>query len=132
MQIFDPAALDLATLRVLNPPLRALVAAHLDQAKREGLTDLTLVAVIEPGDDELAIEAELGFSPVVNPMTGTRFGEPGWLAYWAWLQRTGGIASLTHTVGDSGYAIILVIPETPGIWPDLLQMVAAYSDGAPE
>lgn len=132
MKLYDSVALDAAAIQLLDPSLRDLVTSHLGQAIREGLMDQTLLALIEPGDDEATIEAELGFSPVVTPIDGKRFGEPGWVPYWAWLQRNNGIASLTHTVGDSGYAIIILIPSAPGIWPELLAMLSAYSDGAPE
>lgn len=88
--------------------LEAIIADIVRHAERGGVLDLTYVAVIERGDREEDIAQALGFSPLVEPIEGVRYGEPGFEPYWAFLRRVGGWYELTHVVG-TGFAYILLI-----------------------
>ena len=86
------------------------------------LTDLTHFLVVETGDTEAAIVAEVGFSPLVNATDGTRFGSPGFHPSWDWLQDLGGWFELIMTVGNSGFAFVLFIQDDEGTISALLRM----------
>lgn len=98
----------------LDPHLRALIEGHLFTAKENGLSDLTHIAVIQPGDTEREIREELGFSPLDNPLTGKRFGEPGFRPNWDWLEVHPACFELIYTVGDSGFAYVLLAAKKSG------------------
>ena len=116
----------------LEPALRDLLLARLAQAREAGLQDQTHVLVVQPGDEEAAIEAEIGFSPLVDPLSGSRFGVDGFQPYWAWLQDLGGWYEMIVTVGNSGFAFILLIEMADDVQPDLLRLCEAHanSDGS--
>jgi hypothetical protein len=93
----------------LDPHLRALIEGHLFTAKENGLSAMTHIAMIEPGDTETTIINELGFSPLDNPLTGKRFGDRGLRPHWDWLEVHPQYFELIYTVGDSGFAFILYV-----------------------
>ncbi len=65
---------------------------------------------------------EIGWSPLVDPLTEERFGSADFEPYWAWLQDLGGWFELLHPVANSGFAYILLISRAPGVLPELLAM----------
>ena len=89
--------------------LRELAQGHLTTAKENGLENLTCIAVIEPADSEQTILDELGFSPVRNPFSETRFGDPDFSPAWDWLEVHSGWCELIFTVGDDGFAYIVFV-----------------------
>lgn len=97
--------------KLSDPDLRSLVLGHLTTAKENGLQDLTCIAVVEPHDSEAAIVGELGFSPLANPLSGKHFGDPDFNPAWDWLEVHRGWYELIFTVGDDGFAFILVVPK---------------------
>jgi hypothetical protein len=105
----------------LDPHLHALIEGHLFTAKENGLSAMTHIAVIEPGDTETAIINELGFSPLDNPLTGKRFGDRGFRPHWDWLEVHPAWFELIYTVGDSGFAYILLAAKGSGPVTQLCQ-----------
>ncbi|MXP47439.1 hypothetical protein GRI43_08600 [Altererythrobacter luteolus] len=99
----------------LPTDLRDLIEGHLITAKENGLSDLTHIAVIDEGDTEEVIVQELGFSPLHNPLTGKRFGEPDFEPNWDWLEVHPDWFELIYTVGDSGFAFVLFVSRTDGL-----------------
>ena len=89
--------------------LRRLVRRHLTKAKENGLENLTCIAVIEPADSEQTMVNELGFSPLRNPLSNTRFGEPDFIPAWDWLEIHSGWYELIFTVGDEGFAYMIFV-----------------------
>lgn len=89
--------------------LHVVLALIVSQAAEAGLLDLTHVIIIEPDDAEETIGAELGFMPTTDPIDGLPFSHPAFQPYWAHLDQLGGWYRLIHTVGDSGFAVILLI-----------------------
>jgi len=112
ISIFDKATADVALRLDLEPSLRKLIADHLLLAQQTGLLELTHIAVIERDDTEEAIIAELGFTPLCNPLSGKRFGELGFQPHWDWCEDHPGWFELIYTVGDSGFAFILFVGPT--------------------
>lgn len=109
--------------------LRELVRGHITTAKENGLENLTCIAVIEPADSEQTIRDELGFSPLRNPLSNTRFGDPGFSPAWDWLEVHSGWYELIFTVGDEGFAYIIFVP-IGAKESDLSRMCERYGEGA--
>lgn len=101
-------------LVLTDPELRELVRGQLTTAKENGLDNLTCIAVVEPADSEQTIIDELGFSPLQNPLTETRFGDPDFIPAWDWLETHRGWYELIFTVGDGGWAFIIFTPKSEG------------------
>lgn len=123
------AAIEAALTQSLDPELSHLLKSHLEQARSADLLDLTHILVIQPGDTEEAIQAEIGFSPLVNPMDGTRYGDPSFQPYWPWLQDRVEFCEMIVPVGNSGFAFIILIEKSEGVLPDLLQLCADFASG---
>jgi len=98
-------------LELTDPELRKLVRGHLTTAKENGLENLTCIAVVEPADSEQTFIDELGFSPLQNPLTETRFGDPDFSPAWDWLEVHPGWYELLFAVGNDGFAFILFVPN---------------------
>jgi len=129
LKIQDEISANAALNHPLNPALRKIIADHWARAASQGLADQTYIAVIQPGDTEAMLINELGWSPVVDPQTEFRFGEPDFQPYWAWLQDLGGWYQLIHSVGNAGFAYILLIQKSDGVLADLLAMCRRYAGG---
>lgn len=108
-------------LKLSDLSLRSLVQGHLATAKENGLQDLTCIAVVEPYDSESAIVEELGFSPLANPLSETRFGDPDFSPAWDWLEEHRGWYELIFTVGDDGFAYIVFISRKNRDFPQTIE-----------
>jgi hypothetical protein len=128
LSIYDQASASAALARPLNPILRTLIVDRLHDAEIIGLEKLTHVIVVEPGDNERDILEEIGWSPVVNPIDGSRFGSTDFIPFWSWLQDLGGWYEMILTVGNDGFAFILLIEDADSALPDLLQLCREHGD----
>ena len=126
ISLHDEASIAAAMAQPIEPALRTLMEARLDQAAKADLLDLTHIVVIQPGDTEAHIIAEIGFSPMAEPLGGIRFGTTGFYPHWAWLRDLGPFYEMIVTVGNSGFAFILVIEKAAGMIPELNAMCAHY------
>ena len=90
----------------LDPKLRALMAAHFDHATRQGLIDMTVACVIQPGDNEAAIINAIGFSPLDGPA--------------AWVNDHGGWFEAVYIVEGTGFAYLVYVGQAAGVWPALI------------
>lgn len=126
--IHDRASAALALARDLDPPVRAALAAELAllTAGEHDLTDHTDILVVEPGDGEAEIARETGFSPLADPLSGARWGEPGFEPGWDLLTLRGGVYRLVFTFGST-HATILLVPAIGGAWPELLAMCSLHA-----
>lgn len=128
LSIYDEASASDVLARPLNPTLQSLISDRLHDAEVIELGELTHILVIEPGDTEEAIRDELGWSPLENVLDGCRFGTADFVPYWSWLQDLGGWYEMIVTVGNSGFAFILLIERTNGVLPELLRLCREFSD----
>ena len=131
LSIFDAASAAAVLAQPLSPALRALITDRLNDAQAIGLSDQTHILVVEPGDTEEAIRQEIGWSPLVHPIDGVPFGTGEFLPHWSWLQDVGGYYELLHTVGNFGFAYILLIKDAPGVPAELVAMCRQYAGEAP-
>ena len=129
ISLYDKASIDAARAQPLDPSLRTHLARHLKLAETEGLAELTFILVIQPGDTEEALKAEIGFSPLASPLDGARFGTAHFQPYWAYLREADGWHEMIVTVGDSGFAFILLISNEAGVIPELLNLCQRYGAG---
>ena len=116
LSIYDKATAEAVLSQPIEPALKRLIQTRLDTADRLGLNTQTHLVVIEQHDTEAAILRELGWSPLVHPIDGTRYGQADFEPYWAWLQDVSGWYLLLHTVGNAGFAYILLIAKGEGIF----------------
>lgn len=122
ISIYDTATLTAALAQPMKAELRGHIERHILLARQNGLAaDATHLVVIQPGDTERQIEAETGFSPVVDQQ-GLRYGDPGFIPYWDHLQDLGDHFELIDTIGNSGFAFILLIEQAEGVWSELLAL----------
>lgn len=96
-------------LAMLDQPLRALVAAKVAAALEKGLADLTHIVVVTKEDDPATVTDVLGFNPLFSRLDDTR-PEPDW----DWLERHEGWFELVYTMGNDGFAFIVLVADDDG------------------
>jgi hypothetical protein len=94
------------------------------------LGELVHFIVVEPGDQLAELEAELGFSPLVNLVDGSHFGDPAFAPPFEWLQDHGGWFELVYILSDDGFGKVVFIPDDPGIEFDLHMLCLEYAHRA--
>ena len=109
----------------LDTQLRAILTDSIT-ALTEDLIDATSIIVVQPGDTEADLIREAGFSPLVEPFDGARFGTPGFHPWWDWLQDHGGVFEMIVTFGGT-YACTLLIRDADGTLPELLDLCRAHA-----
>jgi hypothetical protein len=129
MRIYDtPAAIAAApTSAFIDRGLKRLLADRIADWAAAGLLGLTHLLILEPGDTEQAILNEVAFSPLVSTVDGQRWGSPGFEPDHDWLEDHDGWFELVFTVGNDGFAFVLLIPDAADTDPDLLAFCRAYS-----
>ena len=127
LSIYNEATLKAALASAIDPKARALLAARLKQNAKYNLTGLTHLLVVQPGDTEQDIIREVGFSPLTNVIDGARFGSDAFHPFWDWLQERDGWFELIVTVGNDGFAYVLLIQDVDGVLPALRTLCRTYS-----
>ena len=130
ISIYDEDTRRAASARELDDQLRAAITTHLDRASKNGLRDLTYLVVVEATDNDAAIERELGFSPLVCPFDGHHWRDARFVPLWAWLDHQRGWYELIFTVGNSGFAYILLVADSTDAANDLAAMCRHHYAGA--
>jgi len=123
--VHDRASAARALALPLPPPLRAALLAEVALMTRgeHDLTDDTDLLLVEPGDTESEVALEVGFSPLVDPLSGLRHGQHGFAPGWDWLSRHDGYYRLVFAFGG-GHAAIIIVPDDAD--PALLALCRAY------
>ncbi len=128
MLLHDRATMAHALTLELEPRLHTLLQARvaaLTTAEYD-LTDYTEFLIVEPGDSEADIIREVGFSPLVSPIDGARFGEAEFQPHWDWLGQHYGWFEMVVTFGST-FAYILLIQDDEDALPDLLMLCRRYA-----
>lgn len=116
MLSFDTKASLIEALTLpLDPVLRDLLTARINDAITRGLGDLTHILVVQSGDTEADIIDAIGFSPLVHRIYGTRFGEFDHEPDWDWRLDHEGWIELGRCVGDSGFAYLLFVQNLDAV-----------------
>ncbi|GAB5349212.1 hypothetical protein [Alteriqipengyuania sp. 357] len=93
----------------IDPTLKTLLRDRLDDTLHCGLQDLTHVLVIEAVDTEEAVIDAIGFSPLRSRMEDLP-DTPDW----DWIEHHSGWWELLYTVGNDGFAFILLVEDADG------------------
>ncbi len=88
--------------------------------------------VVEPGDGVELLEKESG-CPILSSYIGnSRFGDPDFKPVFEVLEEHAFCYEMVFVPGDGDFGIVIFIPKTEGIDPELLSMCAEYAVPAPE
>lgn len=99
--------LDPQLLALLNARITALVTDDYD------LTDATEFLIVDdPNVAEEELLRHIGFSPLVEPIDGIRFGRLGYYPPWDWLTQHPGWFEMVVTFGST-FAYVIFIRDTP-------------------
>lgn len=107
--------------------LLALRMAQLEEDASVDLGDLVHFLVVQPGDTFDAIDAELGFSPIVNFVDESRYGEPDFMPSWEWIERHNGWFELAFVLSDDGFGWIVFVQDADGVDPELRAMCNSWA-----
>ena len=125
LHFYDRAGFARALTLDLDANLHRLLADRIG-ALTEDLIDCTEYLVVQPGDTEVDIIHCIGLSPLIEPMDGIRFGEPGFRPHWDYLAAQDGWYELIFTFG-SDFAYILFIHKEDQAADPLQRLCHAYS-----
>lgn len=101
----------------IDPDIKCLLLTRRDQLMEFGdLTDLGTFALVQPGDRLCDIEAELGFSIVIDAVPA-----------WEWIERHGAIWEAPVILSDDGFGNVLIVPDVEGIDPRLLALCREHA-----
>ena len=128
LHLHDRAAMARALTLKLEPRLRRLLGDRIVALRTvDGdLTDWTEYLVVEPGDTEADVARAIGSAPTVDPVSGARFGEPGFAPHWDWLAAHDGWFEMILTFGG-GFAYVLFVADAEGVAPDLLRLCRFFA-----
>jgi hypothetical protein len=128
IHLYDRA--DFARVAALNidPELKLLLTQRIEALRTPygDLTESTEFLVVQPGDTEASILWHIGFSPLVEPIDGARFGQPGFAPGWDHLLDRDFCFEMTVSFG-SAFAYVLLIENKAGVPADLLDLCRRYS-----
>jgi len=125
LHLYDRATMVHALTLDLYPPLLRLLKDRIG-ALGEALIDWTEYLVVESGDTEADIIRHVGFSPLVEPIDGRRFGEPGFHPHWDWLTDQNGWFEMIVTFGST-FAYVLLIQDSEGVPSDITTLCRTYA-----
>lgn len=128
LHLYDRATMARASIMPFDDCLYRLLKERIDALVTDAhdLTDSTEFLILQPGDTEADIVRHVGFSPLVEPIEGHRFGSIGFQPFWDWLADRGGYFEMIVTFG-SIFAYILLIPDRDDILTDLRAICRRYT-----
>lgn len=126
LHFYDRAGFARALTLNLDAKLHRLLAERIG-ALTEELIDCTEYLVVQPGDTEANIIRYIGQSPLIDPMDGIRFGEPGFQPHWDWLAEHDGWFEMIKTFG-SAFAYVLFIENSEAMEEPLLAMCRSFAE----
>jgi hypothetical protein len=127
LSLYEEATTKAALALPIDPDLRGLLTTRIVHYAAAGLASATHILVIQPGDTESDIEREVGFYPTTNIINGVRSGSAAFHPFWDWLQDLGGWFEMIVTVGDGGFAYILLIQDADGVDPELRNLCHTHA-----
>ena len=123
------------------PPLDDLPCANLRLMIEQRMVDMSgddpfdpdlhgLIAVLEAGDTREQLSEAIGLDVLSDPWTGVRFGEYAFHPAFEILLEHAGFFELVIVPGDGDYGIVIFIPKSAGVAPELLSFCQAYASDA--
>jgi hypothetical protein len=126
LHLYDRATMAHALTLPLDPALHAILGERIGKLD-PSLIGYTEYLVIEPGDTEGDIRFCVGFSPLIEPIDGFRFGEAGFHPFWDWLGDHGGWYEMIVTFGST-FAYVVLVANADGVLPALLNLCQQYAE----
>ena len=122
-----------STHQINNPAIRELVRQRINDLGGEAFdsAELGYFLVVEGGDTLEALETQLGFSIVVNRITGIRWDQPGFTPSFEFIEDLGFCHDMVIVLSDDGYGVEIFIPKEKGIDTTLLAICQKYAFAAP-
>ncbi|HZG45490.1 MAG TPA: hypothetical protein VEZ41_04380 [Allosphingosinicella sp.] len=123
LSITDGGSLARALSRSIDDRLKHLLTTR--SAQLGNIEGQAHFIVAQPADQLSDIQQALGFSPLLNPIDGSRFGEPDFTPAWEWIADHSFCFELTFIFDDSGFAHVLFVEKAEGANLELLSLCAA-------
>lgn len=127
------------THQISNVALREMVQQRINDLGGEAFDSAAhgYFLVVEGGDTLNTLEAQLGFSIVVNRFTGIRYDQPGFTPSFEFIEDLGHCYDMVIVLSDSGYGVEILVPNKAVGIVDLLTMCRMYAtppfpDGGPQ
>lgn len=124
--------------QISDSAVRELVQQRINDLGGEAFDSAALgyFLVLEGGDTLNTLEAQLGFSIVVNRFTGIRYDQPGFTPSFEFIEDLGHCYDMVIVLSDSGYAVEIMVPNKAVGVIDLLTMCRKFAtppfpDGGP-
>ncbi|WP_374284586.1 hypothetical protein [Novosphingobium sp.] len=118
---------------VTDATLKRILTDRVEQLSEYDGYDLGELAhflIVQPGDALDAIEAALGFSPLMNLVDGVRYPSPDFVPSWEWITDHGGWFESVFILSDDGFGWVLLVPDHPAVLLDLVQLCCGASEAA--
>lgn len=113
--------------------IRGLIAKRFQQITIEGYSydDLGMFMVVQPGDGIADLEKAGGVWITTGVFTDARYGDPDFDPCFEVLEdHTGHCFEMVHILAG-GFGMCTVIPDQPGIDPELLRFCREYAEPVP-
>ena len=118
-----------------DPAIANLLTRHLEfgaEFNPDDPADLLTVFVIEPGDTLTTIDAAMNGCFLTNHYSRRQLGDPGFAPCFETLEEYPTGFEMLFIQSDEGHALVILIPRTSGIDPELLALCADYATPAQE
>ena len=117
-----------STRQIRNSNVRALVQRRIyDLGESFDSASMGYFLVVEHGDTQEALKAQLGFDLLCNRMTGIRYGQPGFFPSFEFVEELPYCFDMVFIISDDGIGIELFIPKSKSVMPDLITMCQQYA-----
>lgn len=126
LHFYDRAGFARALTLDLDPNLHRLLVQRIG-ALDEDLIDYTEYLVVGAEDTEEDVQRVIGFSPLVEPIEGFRFGESGFQPGWDNLLAHDGWFEMTISFGST-FAYVLLIDAGNATFNTLCGLYASRSE----
>lgn len=131
LTLTDPAS----TTAITDVTLRELVDCRFDEISGDEPFDPEIhgvFIVVEPGDTATDLENVSGCPILTNTITARHFGEDGFEPLFEYLGEHTPCFELVFVSGDGDFGIVIFIPKTEDIAPELLSFCATYAQPVEE
>lgn len=121
--------------KVEDRSIRALISRRIDELLQFGdyeLEEMGYFVVIQAGDSIDAIEQEHGIWITRGLFSEARFGDDEFAPCFECLEEHPSCFELVFILNDGGYGVVILIPKSAGIDPELLHFCRTYATPAPE
>ena len=92
-----------------------------------GSLDRTYICILKGGNEFQMAEA-LGFSPLINPKNGVRYGSEEFYPFWTSLRASHDWFEMTVELGHSDFTFVIYFDDHDGLNPALRAMCRQYAE----